>query len=131
MIYKLNGNHFLISGMVIKDARVKYFGSENKYCCAEASVAINNKAEDPKERYMTIQGMFTLTKLVAGLKKGDYIMAVITCDKKEYNGREFDKNDVEFLCKSWIGTVPPPHEIEPEEKKEQAMQPIDDDDLPF
>ena len=64
MIYKLNGNHFLISGMVIKDAKVKYFGSENKYCCAEASVAINNKAEDPKERYMTIQGMFTLTKLV-------------------------------------------------------------------
>ena len=52
-------------------------------------------------------------------------------DKKEYNGREFDKNDVEFLCKSWIGVVPPPHEIEPEEKKEQAMQPIDDDDLPF
>lgn len=131
MIYKLNGNHFLITGMVIKDARVKYFGTENKYCCAETSVAVNNKAEDPKERYMTIQGMFALTKLVAGLKKGDQIMAVVTCNKKEYNGREFDQNDVEFLCKSWVGNVPAPHEIEPEEKKEQAVQPIDDEDLPF
>lgn len=131
MIYKLNGNRFLISGMVIKDAKVKYFGTDNKYVSAQTAVAVDDKAEDPKSKYMTIQGMFALTKLVAGLKKGDHIIAVITCDKKEYNGREFDKNDVEFLCKSWVGTVPPPHEIEPEEKKEKTMKPIDDDDLPF
>lgn len=130
MQIKLGKEHVLLVGNAGGDAELRTVGKEKTYYRCRVSLAVDNR--DDETVWVQVEGWRKLALAMAGIRKGDPVMAIGSVRTDEYNGKTR-----KYLNAEWVGgaggskteSAPAAPEATEELKFEELAD--DDDELPF